>query len=79
MIGWLNEINRLASKGKREHGEPPGAPRQARRGALPCLAAARPSHQCPGPIPGHQAAPNPGWADKILGRICRPTEKFLLT
>lgn len=22
MIGWLNEINRLASKGKREHREP---------------------------------------------------------
>lgn len=26
MIGWLNEINRLASKGKREHREPPWEP-----------------------------------------------------
>ena len=33
MIGWLNEINRLASKGKREHGEPPWEPETALSGS----------------------------------------------
>lgn len=49
MIGWLNEINRLVSKGKREHREPPVPPEPA--AGEPC-----PPAQRPGPIPGRRAA-----------------------
>lgn len=42
MIGWLNEINRLASKGKKEHREPPGGPPEPATGE-PCPAAPTPT------------------------------------
>lgn len=69
MIGWLNEINRLASKGKREDREPGTAARRE---------PARPGHrgQRPGPLPGHRAAPSPIWADSEAENLGgQPTEK----
>lgn len=47
MIGWLNEINRLASKGKKEHREPPGGPQSRPQGTLP----RRPPTPTPAPPP----------------------------
>lgn len=67
MIGWLNEINRLASKGKREHREPPVPP--------------VPPAQRPGPIPGHRAARTCAGLLRILQRTWRqdPWEKSSMT
>ena len=57
MIGWLNEINRLASKGKREHREPPWEPPETALKGSP----ARPS--TPRPVswshPGALSCPQP--------------------
>lgn len=61
MIGWLNEINRLASKGKREHRELPVPPSRPQGSPAPPA-------QHPGPIPGHRAAPD-------LHRVAREFKK----
>lgn len=55
MIGWLSEINRLASKGKREDREPRDPP-----AAEP---AGRATQTLSWPHPGHGAAPSPVRAD----------------
>lgn len=78
MIGWLNEINRLASKGKREHREPPVPPKPAT--GEPCPPPSPPA-QRPGPIPGHRAARTCSGLLRILQRTWRrdPWEKSSMT
>lgn len=75
MIGWLNEINRLASKGKREHGEPPREPEIALSGSP-----ARP--RLPRPLswsqPGALRCPQLSWAQTFRKEL-ETHEKSLVT